>query len=252
MIRRAMAWVGLYLLLAVLLPLSVGTALALSHGWPGNWRDADWSSSHLLPEAPAMPEAKVVILASRTGNWKSIFAEHMSIVLKPRDAEHWTRYDVVSWGDPVRRDAYVPDAYWFGNKPYVVKEVSGLVAETLIPRIESAIARYPEARRGSYIVWPGPNSNSFVAWVVRHTDGFAAELPPVAVGKDFLGKGLAIDIAASKTGFVVSAWGYAALTIARDEGLELSILGSGIGIDPGDLAIKLPSLGKLSLLDLAR
>jgi hypothetical protein len=241
---------GLFLLLVVILPVSVGAALSVSRGWAESWRSADWGSSQLLPSAGTVREAKVLVIAARTGRWKSIFAEHMSIVLKPEGATDWTRYDVVGWGNPVRRNAYPADAFWYGNKPYVVAEISGPDAEALIPKIEDAITRYPHSSRGSYTVWPGPNSNSFVAWVVRNTDGFGVELPPVAIGKDFLGEGLGMARAPSGTGVTFSAWGIASLTLALDEGLELGILGSSVGVDPGDLAIKLPSLGKLSLFDL--
>lgn len=251
MIGRFFGWLSLYVVLALVLPIVVGTALSLARGWPADWRSASWSSSGLLGEARAAPEARVMILAARTGRWKSIFAEHMSIVLKPQGAATWTRYDVVGWGNPVRRDAFVADAFWYGNKPYVVTVIEGPSAAALIPRIEASIARYPHARRGNYVAWPGPNSNSFVAWVVRNTGGFATELPPAAVGKDYLGAGLQMGRAASGTGFVVSAWGVLGVTMALDEGFELNVLGAAIGIDPGDLAIKLPALGKLSVLDAA-
>jgi hypothetical protein len=49
----------------------------------------------------------------------------------------------------------------------------------------------------------------------------------------------------------VSIAGVLGLTLALEEGMELNLLGSSIGIDPDDLAIKLPALGKLSLFDLA-
>ena len=248
--RRILALLGCFLLLTVVLPIAVGTALALSHGWPQSWRTADWGSSHLLPKAGAVPEAKVIILAARTGRWKSIFAEHMSLLMKPEGAEAWTRYEVVGWGNPVRRNAYAADALWYGNRPYVVAEFSGPGAASLIPRIEDAIARYPHSAPGSYVVWPGPNSNSFIAWLVRNTPGFGAELPPVAVGKDFLGNGFGMARAPSGTGFTLSAWGALGVTLALEEGLELNLLGTSIGVDPNDLAIKLPSLGKLSLRDL--
>jgi hypothetical protein len=239
-----------FLVLAIILPIAAGAALSLSRGWAESWRSADWSSSGLLPAAEDVREAKVLIIAARTGRWKSIFAEHMAIVLKPEGAAQWTRYDVVGWGNPVRRNGWAADAFWYGNRPYVVAEVSGAQAAALIPRIEASIAAYPYAARGAYTVWPGPNSNSFVAWVVRNTEGFAAELPPVAVGKDWLGQGLALARAASGTGIVVSAGGLIGLTLALEEGVEINLLGTTIGIDPGDLAVKLPSLGKLSFLDL--
>lgn len=245
--RRFLKYFSWFSLLLVLLPCSIGAALGYAHGWPSSWRAANWSSSGLLPEAKAVPDATVILLSTRTGNWKSIFAEHMSIVLKPKGAAAWTRYDVVGWGNPVRRDAYVADAYWYGNTPRVIFRLNGPEAASLIPRIEQSIARYPNQKRGSYTVWPGPNSNTFVSWVVRHTDGFAAELPPVAVGKDWLGW-IGSAPAPSKTGYSISIAGLLGGTLAVEEGAELHFLGSTIGIDPNDLAIKLPALGKLSLL----
>lgn len=241
---RALIW---FLCLTVIMPVAIGAALGFTKGWPENWRKADWGSSGLLPGAGKTDAAQVMLLATRTGQWKSIFAEHMSIVLKPAGAAHYTRYDVVGWGTPVRRDAYVADAYWYGNTPRVVYKSEGEDAAALIPRIEASIARYPWQQRGSYVVWPGPNSNTFVGWVVRHTEGFATELPPVAVGKDWLGAGFAMGPAPSKTGYSFSIAGFLGGTLAVEEGLEIHLLGSTIGIDPNDLAIKLPALGKLAV-----
>ena len=193
-----------------------------------------------------------MVLSSRTGQWKGIFAEHMSIVMKLAGETSWSRFDVVGWGMPVRENAYPADAYWYGNTPSVIYELEGEAAERLIPAIKSTIRNYPYSASGSYFIWPGPNSNTFVAWVVRHTDGFAAELSPVAVGKDYLGPGLQIDRAPSDTGYTVSVNGYIGATLAIAEGLEIHVAGSTIGVDPNDFAIKLPAFGKLSLLDLVR
>jgi Protein of unknown function (DUF3750) len=238
---------GWFTLLLIILPSSVGAGLGYAKGWPSSWRAASWDSSGLLPEARQLQPASVILLSTRTGHWKSIFAEHMAIVLKPAGAAQWTRYDVVGWGNPVRKDAYEADAYWYGNTPRVIYRLEGAEAAALIPKIETAIARYPHQQRGSYSVWPGPNSNTFVSWVVRNTDGFATELPPVAVGKDWLGW-VGVAPAPSKTGYSVSIAGVIGGTLALEEGAELHLLGSTIGIDPNDLAIKLPALGKLSLV----
>lgn len=251
MARRVFTWIWRFLLIAVVLPIGIGAGLSWSKGWAANWRSADWGPSGLLPAAEDVQEAKVIVLAARTGRWKSIFAEHLAIVVKPKGAPRWTRYDVVGWGNPVRRDGWAADAFWYGNRPYIVGEISGADAERLIPKVEAAIAVYPYAGRGSYTVWPGPNSNSFVAWVVRHTEGLDVELPPVAIGKDYLGDGFGFDRAPSGTGYSISAWGLLGLTLALDEGFEINLLGTSIGVDPGDAAVKLPSLGKLSLYELA-
>ena len=248
MMKKALKYLALFVALTIVLPISVGAALGYAKGWPENWKVASWDSSGMLPKATTQKPATVMILSTRTGRWKSIFAEHMSIVLKPEGASHWTRCDVVGWGNPVRKDAYAADALWYGNTPRVIYRLEGHAAATLIPAIEDSIAHYPHQKRGTYTVWPGPNSNTFVSWIVRHTDGFAAELPPVAVGKDWLAPLLGTDIAPSKTGYSFSIAGVIGGTLAWEEGAELHLLGSTIGIDPNDLAIKLPALGKLSLL----
>lgn len=248
--RTTLKFLTRFLLVLVILPIAIGTGLNLAHGWPANWRQADWSSSHILPKATDNAEAEVIILASRTGRWKGIFSEHMSLIFKPASAVQWTRYDVVGWGAPVRKDDYVADAFWFGNTPRVIYDLKGDRAEALIPAIENSIQNYPYSTKGSYTIVPGPNSNTFVSWVVRNTDGFDAELSAVAVGKDYLGPWLHWMRAPSDTGYTVSLGGYVALTIAREEGVELGLIGSTIGIDFNDFAIKLPALGKLSVIDL--
>jgi hypothetical protein len=245
--KTAFKFIGMFVALTILLPISVGAALGYARGWPENWKVASWASSGLLPEAAANPPATVMILASRTGRWKSIFAEHMSIVVKPEGAAAWTRYDVVGWGNPVRKNAYAADALWYGNAPRVIYKLEGEEAKQLIPAIQASVQRYPFQKKGTYTVWPGPNSNTFVAWVVRATPGFDAELPPVAVGKDWLGSGFSIAVAPSKSGWTFSAGGFVGGTLAWEEGVEFHLLGSTIGVDVNDVAIKLPALGKLGL-----
>ena len=246
-VRRSFRYLAWLMVLFLALPSAIGAALSIGHGWPESWRDAGWSSSGLLPEAASASAARVMIFSARTGRWKSIFAEHTWIVVKPRDADEWTRFDVVRRGNPVRRNRHAADALWYGNQPYVVLDIEGAQAEALIPAIEASIARYPYSGRGAYRVWPGPNSNSFVAWVVRDVPDFEAELPVVAVGKDYLGPGLELAEAASGTGYVFSVSGLIGITAALREGLEINFLGTAVGVDFDDLAIVLPALGKLGL-----
>lgn len=243
---RATRYLRRFVLFAIVLPILYGTVLGTAHGWPKNWRAANWDGSGVLPAPTATRDAQVIILAARTGHWKSIFAEHLAFVLKPEGATQWTRYEVVSWGDPVRKNAYAADAFWYSNTPRIIYHAKGPKAAQLIPKVEQAISRYPHQERGSYRVWPGPNSNTFVAWVIRHTEGFHAELPPVAVGKDWLGVA-GFDRAPSGTGFTAALYGVLGLTVAREEGLEFHFFGSTIGIDVNDCAIKLPAVGKLAV-----
>ncbi len=75
--RKTLRWMWWLAIAAIVLPVTAGAVLGYSHGWAESWRTADWSSSGLLPKAESTKEAHVIILAARTGNWKSIFAEHM-------------------------------------------------------------------------------------------------------------------------------------------------------------------------------
>jgi hypothetical protein len=49
----------------------------------------------------------------------------------------------------------------------------------------------------------------------------------------------------SGTGYQVSLLGLVGLSIAREEGLELNLLGLTFGFDLLELALKLPGIGRL-------
>ena len=113
----------------------------------------------------------------------------------------------------------------------------------MIDKVEAAVESYPY--KTSYRTWPGPNSNTFTAYVARAVPELGLELPPHAVGKDYLGATDFVASAPSGTGYQVSLFGLFGLLLAREEGLEVTILGLTFGIDPMDLAIKLPGVGSI-------
>jgi hypothetical protein len=112
----------------------------------------------------------------------------------------------------------------------------------MIDAIETAVAAYPWRRE--YRLWPGPNSNTFVAWVARQVPALGLDLPPTAIGKDYLGPVSFVAHAPSGTGWQLSLLGLAGITVAREEGLELNLLGLGFGFDVNDLKLRLPGLGR--------
>jgi len=114
----------------------------------------------------------------------------------------------------------------------------------LIPHIQDAVARYPQA--DLYRVWPGPNSNSFIAWVIREVDGFDVALPTTAVGKDYLFNGVVARVP-SGTGYQLSLGGVLGIMLALEEGIELNLLGMSVGIDIMRPALKLPGIGRLGM-----
>lgn len=242
--KRNMTWI---ILLSLLLG-PIGCAAVMQRtGMAPHWSQARWDRSMLAPDPASTPEAIVQIFAARTWGWKSAFAVHSWIVFKPERASAYERWEVVGWGvhrgtPSVRRNMRPPDGFWAGNAPELVAELRGPAAAAAIPEIEAAIQAYPHGQ--TYVTWPGPNSNTFIAHIARSVPALRAELPATAIGKDFLTTGL-VGPAPSGTGYQLSLFGLAGLTLALDEGLEVNLLGLVLGIDPMDLAIKLPGLGRI-------
>ena len=242
--RRAITMLAILILfLAPILARAV--FYAIDNG-PRSWRDADWSSTGLLPKANSDTQARVIVFTGTAGAWKGIFAVHSWIVLKRANASSWTRYDVVGWGEPVRANNWPPDGRWFGNVPVPLVDVSGPDAEKLIPRIEAAIAAYRFARAGDYRIWPGPNSNSFVAAILRAVPELAATLPPNAVGRDFR-NGFYAGLTDSGTGVELNLNGVATLKLGWVEGVELNLLGLVVGLDLRYPGLKLPGFGRIGV-----
>ena len=152
--------------LLVATPLALHGAVYWSEPQAHNWSAADWSSAGLLPPAREHREAVVRIYSARTGAWKGMFATHTWIVLKETGAPDYERWDKVGWGSPIRRNHRAPDGRWYGHDPDVVYAADGAAAERLIPRLRAGIAAYRFRAAGDYRVWPGPNSNTFVAAVL--------------------------------------------------------------------------------------
>jgi Protein of unknown function (DUF3750) len=214
---------------------------------PRSWTEASWSSAGILAPAPQVREAVVHVLAGRTGRWKGIFAHHTWIVVKPAGAMRYTRYDVVGWGTPVRIDAYAPDGRWYGGTPQIVLTLRGAEAAAAIPGIREAVAAYPHTTHGSYTVWPGPNSNTFIAEIARQVPALAPALLPTAMGKDFVGWPLYVGATPSATGAQISLGGLLGLSVGWVEGVEVNILGLVTGLDLRRPALKLPGWGRIGL-----
>lgn len=240
--------ISLLALAAVFLaPVAVSTALYLLRE-RGDWRLADRSSAGLLPAARTYPGAVVRIFSARTVSWRGILASHAWIVIKGPDERVYRRFDYTAWGgEPIWIDRFVPDGRWFGNVPEVVFAADGADAEAMLPRIRQAVAEYRYARPGDYVVWPGPNSNTFVAAVMAAVPEIRTSLPPTAVGKDFPYDGRWIGRTPSGTGVRINLGGYLGLTVGWIEGLELNLLGGVAGIDLRRPAIKLPALGRVGV-----
>lgn len=81
----------------------------------------------------------------------------------------------------VHRDLKPPDAGVGGGPARIAREWTGAGAERISAVLESC-SSYPYCHR--YLAWPGPNSNTFAAWVLRQA-GVAHRLPWRAFGRGF-------------------------------------------------------------------
>jgi hypothetical protein len=229
-----------------LAPLLARAAFYAFGNDPRSWRDADWSSTGMLPKAVDQKAARVIVFTGTAGAWKGIFAVHSWVVFKRENARDWTRYDVVGWGSPVRTNNWPPDGRWFGNPPVAIADISGLDAEKIIPKIEAAAKNYAFRHAGDYRVWPGPNSNSFVAAVLRAVPELETALPPNAVGRDFRNNFYA-GLTDSGTGIELNLLGLAAVKLGWVEGIEVNLLGLVAGLDLRHPGLKLPGFGRIGV-----
>ena len=117
--------------------------------------------------------------------------------------------------------------------------------DEIIEQVRAAVASYPYPN--TYRAWPGPNSNTFLAYIARQVPGLGIDLPSNAVGKDFLPGAKLFAAAPSGSGFQVSLYGVAGILAAAKKGIEMNLLGLSLGVDPVRPALKLPALGRLGL-----
>jgi hypothetical protein len=244
--RRSRTIMILTIFTLFLLPVVARAALFALGDAPRSYRDADWSSAGTLPPASQDKNARVLVMTGTAGAWKGVFAVHSWIALKRENADAWTRYDVVGWGSPLRRNNWPVDGRWYGNVPVAIVDLRGDEANRLIPKIEAAVRDYRYREAGDYKVWPGPNSNSFVAAVLRAVPELGVQLPSNAVGRDFRDT-FYIGRTDSGTGVEFNLWGYAGIKVGWVEGIEFNLLGLVAGVDVRHPAIKLPGYGRIGL-----
>lgn len=208
-----------------------------------HWRTADRYSAKIAPN-PDPKVAVVSVYAARAYGFRGMFAVHTWIATKPIGSDKYTVYQCLGWNlfrnKPIvviKND--IPDRLWYGNKPWILLTIKGKRAETAIAEIRAAVAKYPYKQK--YLMWPGPNSNSFIAYVLRESPAVSMALPTIAIGKDYF-PGLCAKTP-SRTGFQCSLKGLVGFVVAKKEGVEISILGLGIAINTKFPYIHLPGIG---------
>lgn len=217
-----------------------------------SWQEASRQSANLVPLAAEDQEAQIQIYSAKAFSWRGKFSQHTWIATKEKNAESYVTYHVVLWGKHFGADGVVvvqkdlPDRYWFGAKPEIIFSKSGVDAEKIISQIQVAAKKYPY--QNLYRAYPGPNSNTFVSYIIRSIPDLKIALPNNAIGKDWLCNEKGVKFFAfseSKTGIQFSFYGMFGLIIGLVEGIEINVLGLSFGIDFLRFAIKLPAIGRV-------
>jgi hypothetical protein len=239
---------GIVVLLAIVFPFVGGLTIAYGE-WSGNSerRYQFTGSSGQAPRAQEHGEAIVQVYAARAARWRGVFGVHSWIAYKQAGATQYVRTEVIGWGARYKESVVVTrngiaDQFWYGYEPELLADIRGQDAENAIARIEGLIDQYPY--KNHYKVWPGPNSNTYTAYLIREVEELVVDLPATAIGKDYVDR-VGIAAAPSNTGYQFLAHGLFGVTLALQEGLEINILGATYGVDLNLPALKLPCIGRL-------
>lgn len=237
------AWFLGALLMLLTGPLLLATNSSLQGA--ESWRTATRASADIAPRPEQHPEAVVQIYGARAWSWRGYFAVHTWVATKEAGADQYRVHEVTGWRRYVVSSRLSePDRHWYGARPELYADIRGAEAQALIPSIYQAVDAYPYVTE--YKAWPGPNSNTFTAWVIREVPGLDVALPSNAIGKDYLGDRVMAEVPGG-SGYQLSMGGYLGILAGVREGLELNILGLSLGVNPLALGIKLPGIGELAL-----
>jgi hypothetical protein len=171
-----------------LVPLSL-IVLCLTGCSAKDWRTASREPAGIAPDPAQNREAVLQVYGAPAWGWRGWFAIHTWIAAKPTAESSYTVYEVIGWrqqrGLPVVRiEKDLPDRYWFGERPRLLKEFRGDGVDKLIAAVDRAAKSYPWP--DTYKAFPGPNSNTFTAWISRRVPELGLELPFSAIGSGYL------------------------------------------------------------------
>ena len=146
-------------------------------------------SAAMAPSPATTREAVLQVYGADIWGWAGLFAIHTWIATKGTNDDSYTVYEVVSEkqrGGPsrVRIERDLPDRYWYGARPLMLKEFRGNGVDKLINSVEKAARSYPWP--SLYKAFPGPNSNTFTAWIAKQVPELCLSLPFSAIGSDFV------------------------------------------------------------------
>ena len=154
-----------------------------------DWRTASREPAGIAPDPAVTHEAVLQVYGADAWGWRGWFAIHTWVAAKRTGEAAYTVYEVIGWrasrGLPVTRIAQdAPDRHWYGARPKLLREHRGEGVDGLIEAVDLAARNYPW--RSEYRAFPGPNSNTFVAWIGKHVPQLGLDLPFSAIGSGYV------------------------------------------------------------------
>jgi hypothetical protein len=180
-----------------------------------------------------------------------VIAVHHWFAVLDSAARRWHRWEVwqtknaggKSFGY-VHCDLRHPDQGVGGGAYRLAAEWGGEAARAICSVLQNA-QDYPH--RDRYRAWPGPNSNTFVAWVLREA-GLHRSLDPRAIGKDYMGLlGLRLSSRPACAQLETPLLGG---RVSLHDGVEVHLLGLTCGLQWSPLAVSTP-FGRVGFLKTA-
>jgi hypothetical protein len=153
-----------------------------------DWRTASRESAGIAPDPKTTKEAVLQVYGASTWGWRGWFAIHTWLAAKHTGESSYTVYELIGWrqysGLPlIRIEKDAPDRFWFGEKPRLLVQHRGKEVDELINAVDRAAHSYPWP--DTYKAFPGPNSNTFTAWIGRQVPKLGLSLPFSAIGSGY-------------------------------------------------------------------
>ena len=164
--------------------------ISIASLWVTSWAlEPEPVAKASAPDPLRHQDAIIQVYGADVWGFRGNFAIHTWIATKSFGASDYQIYQVIGWR--LRRGRSVlsvtegnPARPWYGSPAILLHEIRGAEAESLIDRVHDAARRYPFDRE--YKMWPGPNSNSFTAWIGLEVPELNLDLPVKAIGQAWM------------------------------------------------------------------